>query len=203
MLEWSSTESIHVHFYTFYEMVVCNLCWFYTLPFWSTQSSHFGIWVNSVLCSGSLEHSEHLFSHFSMRGIFKVLLCQMIKSCVWGVQWNLVQVKQSSFPGQPWGCVIPSVHTAPFLAIQSPFCMKRTTEQQLSIIWSPTRSCVTATSKPHSPVPWCQKIPDTTRNSHGCIIWFVLYVESVLVMQILSFVFVYLQMCFKSELLCR
>lgn len=167
-------------------MVVYNLRRFYA--FSSTLSSHFGIWVNSVLCCGSLEHFDHFISHFSKRGIHKVLLGEMIKSPVWGVLWNLIQGKQSSFPGLLWGCVIPSVLTAPFLVIKSSFHMNRTTtcEMPEHHLKSWQEVC---DSHQQTPFP-CALVPENPwyhTNSHGWIIWFVLYVESVLVMQILQY----------------
>lgn len=164
-------------------MVVCNLCWFYT--FLSTLSSHFGIWVNSVLCCGSLEHFERLISHFSKRGIHKVLLGQTVKSSVWGVLWNPVQGKQSSSLGQLWGFVIPSVLTAPFLVIKSPFHMNRRTSCEMPE--HHLKSCREECDR-HQQTPFpCALVPENPwhhTNSHGWIIWFVLYVEPILVMQI-------------------
>lgn len=133
-------------------------CWFYSLSFWSTLSSHFGIGVNSVLCSGSLEHFEHLLSHFLKRGILKVLLGQKIKSSVWGVLWNLVFLDNL-------GVVLFSLHLVLILGHQNPFQMTRTEacEMPEHHLKSHPR-CVTATSKPQIP---CASVPENPWHHKG------------------------------------
>lgn len=110
--------------------MVYNLCWVYTLSFWSTLSSHFGIGFNSVLCCGSLEHFERVISHFSKRGILKDLLGQMVKSSVWGVLSNLLQRKQSCFPGQPWVVLFP------LYLLFHPWSLKPFSHDQNSSLWN-------------------------------------------------------------------
>lgn len=167
-------------------MVVYNLCWVYSLSFWSTLSSHFGIGVNSVLCSGSLEHREHVISHFSERGILKVFFGSDDEELCLRSSVKLLQRKQSSFPGHPWGCAIPSVLTAPSLVIQTLFTWSgQELVEFLSITWSPTQRW----QPPANPIPLClvaRKSQTPHRNSHSWIISFLLCVGSILVMQILQ-----------------
>lgn len=178
-------------------MVVCKLCWFYALSFWSTLSSHFGIGVNSVLCSGSLEHFEHVISHFSKKGILKVLLGQMIKSSVWGILWNLKK-NTVQFSWTTLGLCHSLCTYCCILGHQNPFHMIRTA---LWNAWASPEAPPRGVWQTPFPCALRQKIPDSTREqpqlNHfiSAVSWIDLGYANLTI----SFVFVYLQISLNQR----